>query len=124
MVCSTCGRDVERVEEHHVLPVILGGIEAASNKIKICGTCHGVLHGSSTPWPGIARAQLREVARSRGYPPGAPPGNTNRTGKKKQMPESLVVKFKELSPGKSLRTLASIFGVSLGTAQKWKKQLG
>lgn len=41
--CVMCG-ELEGIEQHHVVPVSLGGLDVDENKLSLCGICHGIHH--------------------------------------------------------------------------------
>lgn len=38
--CALCGREVERVSQHHIIPKSRGGTET----VPLCSPCHSTLH--------------------------------------------------------------------------------
>lgn len=44
--CPCCGEN-ERTVIHHILPLVLGGLDEESNLIGICDDCHAKLHGAT-----------------------------------------------------------------------------
>ena len=44
-ICSCCHTEVYILHRHHILPKVLGGVDAESNIIKCCEECHGKIHG-------------------------------------------------------------------------------
>jgi len=42
--CPTCGNLDKDFHDHHIVPRSLGGLDAPSNKIKICSMCHSKIH--------------------------------------------------------------------------------
>lgn len=64
--CDCCGRPAQKLEDHHVLPKSMGGVDEPSNVVSICHACHALMHGKASPWPGITQAQFnRQVMRRR-----------------------------------------------------------
>jgi hypothetical protein len=48
--CALCGRsDSSALENHHIIPKILGGTDDESNILTVCGLCHGVFHSYLRP---------------------------------------------------------------------------
>ena len=41
-ICINCG--LEAVEQHHVVPLSLGGNDIPSNLVWLCSSCHGKIH--------------------------------------------------------------------------------
>ena len=41
--CINCGK--EAIEQHHVVPLVLGGNDIISNKVWLCSECHAIVHG-------------------------------------------------------------------------------
>ena len=64
--CINCGK--EAIEQHHIIPLALGGNNIESNKVWLCSECHAVVHNFNknnrgTRWRelqavGIAKAKL------------------------------------------------------------------
>lgn len=46
--CQQCGRYMQTVIGHHLLPVRLGGTEEPSNLLLLCEDCHRLEHASGT----------------------------------------------------------------------------
>jgi hypothetical protein len=64
--CINCGAVANEV--HHIVPVVLGGLDVLSNVVSLCVVCHGKAHGlsrkeshSRLTKEGIAKAQARGV---------------------------------------------------------------
>ena len=44
-ICINCGK--EAVEQHHVIPLSLGGNDIPSTKVWLCNECHNKIHNRS-----------------------------------------------------------------------------
>ena len=43
--CPCCHTEVDTLHRHHILPKVLGGVDAENNIINCCEQCHGKIHG-------------------------------------------------------------------------------
>ena len=43
--CQTCSLETHDLYRHHIVPTSKGGLQTSGNMVKICGTCHGKIHG-------------------------------------------------------------------------------
>jgi hypothetical protein len=66
-ICNTCGKTVDEIQEHHVLPRGLGGTDLPTNIVHVCLVCHSVIHSrlgtssSSLVMGGLQRARERGI---------------------------------------------------------------
>jgi DNA-binding NarL/FixJ family response regulator len=104
-VCDTCGKHVEELHIHHVLPRSLGGTDIATNLVNICLICHSAIHGIKLSSSSLIKLGL-EKARAAGARFGAPSVLTQEKRRH----------ILELSAsGLSLRKISAAVGVSVGT---------
>ena len=55
--CAACGEsDADKLEHHHLIPTSEGGSDDETNKLTLCSTCHGKIHG-------VLRRDLRQMTR-------------------------------------------------------------
>ena len=43
MKCINCGKEAK--EQHHIIPLSLGGNDIETNKVWLCSECHAIVHG-------------------------------------------------------------------------------
>ena len=87
-ICVNCGK--EACEQHHIVPLALGGHDISTNTVWLCSECHGKIHqwGESrrgTPqWKELQRIGIEKAkAEGRmGRPSIKPPDNFADTVKK------------------------------------------
>lgn len=104
-VCAGCG-EMDSIEYHHIVPLVLGGDNRLSNIIPLCTCCHGKIHG-------MAMTSLSRVCRKGGR-------------KKREAPEGYKVATLMYAKGKmSEKDLKERFGLSDGSrisSQWWFKK--
>ena len=72
--CCNCGASADHA--HHIVPLSLGGLDALSNLVSLCGSCHGAVHGLDlTHHKQLTRAGLA-AAKARGVKLGGLRPNT------------------------------------------------
>jgi hypothetical protein len=60
-----CGSTrTEVLENHHVVPKVVGGSDEETNLITLCGKCHGIFHGARK-WTDRRVAQQIGIQRAR-----------------------------------------------------------
>lgn len=77
--CVNCGN--EAIEQHHIIPLALGGNDIASNKVYLCSKCHAIIHNMDinkrgTDWRRLQAAGI-EKAKQTGKYKGKPPIEIN-----------------------------------------------
>jgi hypothetical protein len=100
--CFECG--VEAVEDHHVVPRVLGG----THTVPLCGACHGKAHAMERGDHRRLTLLGLQLARERGVKIGRP-------GLPVETIELVIAAFSRV-PRPTLRAVAAEVGVSLGTA--------
>jgi hypothetical protein len=118
--CFECGSN-DTIENHHVVPRVLGGTKT----IPLCVKCHGLVHdrdfvkSRTLQKIGIEKAKLRNPFAGNGRPK-----NTQETFEnfiKKQKVKQICVL--RCSTNLSLRGIAEVVGCSLGLVQKVYKKI-
>ena len=63
--CVNCGRVA--TQEHHIVPISLGGRDIPSNRAPLCDECHGLIHGITFGDGNMSHGELvkRGMARKR-----------------------------------------------------------
>lgn len=63
--CVNCGRVA--TQEHHIVPIVLGGRDIPSNRAPLCDECHGLIHRVTFGAGNISHSELikRGIARKR-----------------------------------------------------------
>lgn len=54
--CINCG--ALATCEHHVVPLALGGFDIPSNKVSLCDSCHGKIHGIQFGQENLSHSEL------------------------------------------------------------------
>ena len=54
--CVNCGRVA--TQEHHIVPIILGGRDIPSNRAPLCDECHGLIHSVTFGAGDISHSEL------------------------------------------------------------------
>ena len=54
--CCNCGATATC--EHHVVPIVCGGLDIISNKVPLCDRCHGLVHGIATNRGDLSHSEL------------------------------------------------------------------
>lgn len=57
--CINCGAQAS--EEHHVIPLALGGNDIDSNKVWLCSSCHALLHNMNLKKRGEDWKNLQKI---------------------------------------------------------------
>lgn len=58
-ICVNCGK--EAFEQHHIVPLSLGGNDIDSNKVWLCSECHAKIHGFNIANRGIHWRELQRA---------------------------------------------------------------
>jgi hypothetical protein len=63
--CVNCGQVA--TQEHHIVPIVLGGRDIPSNRAPLCDECHGLIHGITFGAGHVSHSELikRGIARKR-----------------------------------------------------------
>ncbi len=108
MRCGSCGKDAEHIQEHHILPRVLGGIDAPSNIAKICPSCHDLIHSRSS---GTHHRHLTMVGQQKARLIGRHPGKP-----RKYIDESMVLSL--ISDGWRIDSIANRMNISTATVRR------
>jgi hypothetical protein len=102
-LCKGCGLS-EATHSHHVVPLVLGGLDQPSNIIDLCNDCHGKIHDIDyTSHVALIRAGIAR-AKASGVKLGKP-----------ALPKSKLKDLERLrAMGLSFKTISKITGVSVG----------
>ena len=89
--CINSGKEAK--EQHHVIPLALGGEDIPSNKVWLCSECHAKIHGRNierrgTHWKELQRAGI-ERAKAEGKYIGRKPLDINEEEFRKDYAEVL-----------------------------------
>ena len=57
--CINCGKEAN--EQHHVVPLALGGNDIESNKVWLCSKCHSLIHSMNIQKRGIEWHYLQKI---------------------------------------------------------------
>lgn len=122
MKCTTCKKDVPKLEKHHIVPLALDGLDEPCNIVEICIDCHGKIHGRD--FTKSRRLQAAGIARAKKE------GKYKNNGGGRALTfEQFLSKpknnkcLKELKKGTSIRNSAKISNISHTTAMKIKRLL-
>ena len=68
--CINCSK--EATEQHHVIPLSLGGNDIESNKVWLCSECHALIHNLNkehrgTHWRELQRAGIERAKKEGKY---------------------------------------------------------
>ena len=124
MKCINCG--AEASHWHHVVPKSLGGREG-TNKVPLCDTCHGLIHGVSYSNGVISHSELIKTslrkAKAEGKRIGTQKG-TKLTTQKSIKTKELIKKYsKDFEGTLSDKEVMKITGVSRNSYYKYKGEL-
>ena len=116
--CFECEIE-DDVEEHHVVPISLGGTKT----IPLCLKCHGLVHDRNF----VKHRKLQRIGIDKAMAEGKYKGR--KIGSSKTVTQYLETQLsiniiKCLNDGMSLRKIAKKVNCSLGTTQKVKKLYG
>lgn len=112
--CYECG-DTDNLQNHHIIPRVIGG----NKTIKLCGNCHGKIHGLDFTDHSILIKKGLEDAKKRGVRLGRPTGTLRRSVFLKHH-----LDIKEcLEKGMSVRKTAKYTNKGASTVQRVKKAL-
>jgi hypothetical protein len=75
-VCVACGVP-KNLQHHHLVPRTVGGADAETNLITLCGRCHGLLHSMTQPVGGVEHRKLVSYGIRRAEQSGAKLGPKN-----------------------------------------------
>lgn len=116
--CFECD-SINTVEEHHVVPRVLGGTKT----IPLCIVCHGLVHGrdfvKSRNLQKIGIAKAKEMGKFKGRKKGTTEP-IEAFIKKKNVKEICILRH---TSNYSYRDIAEIVGCSLSTVQKVYKNV-
>ena len=94
--CPCCHTEVDTLHKHHILPKVLGGVDAESNIINCCELCHGKIHGRDMVHHSVLTREGLRKAKARGVKlGGARPNNQARHDAVKALADA---KAKEIKP--------------------------
>lgn len=109
MECGSCGKYTDIIQEHHILPKVLGGIDADSNLARICPNCHDLIH--SRNGLGIHHKRLTIIGQQKARLEGRHPGKP-----RKYIDEALVLSL--IGDGWRIDTTAERVGISSATVRR------
>lgn len=69
-ICINCGAPA--TEQHHVIPLALGGFDIESNKVWLCSNCHALIHSCNietrgTNWKKLQQAGIEKAKKEGKY---------------------------------------------------------
>lgn len=112
MKCFECD-STDNLQNHHVVPRSLGG----KKTVKLCGICHGIIHGLDFTDHGLLVRNGLQRARENNIQLGRRQG--------KVAPKNIMANHKDiienLSNGMSIRKTAEKVGKGMSTVQRVKK---
>jgi hypothetical protein len=115
--CFECGSIVE-LHRHHIIPRSLGG----KKTIRLCGKCHGLIHGLNFTNHSILIKKSLEKLKRDGIKLGRPKGISM---KREQICDNLLEKHPDihlcLLDNISIRKIAKHTGKGISTVQRVKK---
>ena len=126
--CPCCHTEVDTLHKHHILPKVLGGVDAESNIINCCEQCHGKIHGRDMMHHSYLTREGLRKARERGVKlGGARPNNQARHDAVKALADARAKEIKPMieqyrNDGLSYRKIADKLNeANIPTAQdgKW-----
>lgn len=88
--CINCGSFA--TEQHHIVPLAIGGNDVDTNKVWLCSKCHALIHGTDiekrgTYWKNLQRAGINR-AKQQGIKFGRP------TTKKPENWNNVIIQLK------------------------------
>jgi Mor family transcriptional regulator len=127
--CINCGNPATC--EHHVVPIVLGGLDIPSNKVPLCDKCHGIVHsvifgsGSMSHSELVKRGIQRKkeaIAKGEIYQPRKRGGGGNCIGRPKttfnDIPQTFITIYQS-KEYKSISDLARRVSMSRTTVYKY-----
>ena len=110
--CQNCG-GTNDLEIHHIVPLISGGNNVIGNLARLCGSCHGRIHGMNANRNALCKIGKRKAKLNN---PDWRDGRPKRT----LTPE--YVEAVKLLMEKSYAEVSELTGISKSTLQRIKRQ--
>ena len=94
--CANCGKETDKLQKHHIVPLVLGGNDVETNIIYLCDKCHGLIHNIQYGNKTLSHSELTkkglEKAKKQGKHIGIKKG-TKLITKKSIKAKSLILQY-------------------------------